>query len=542
MGARGIGAKTRAAREAQAKTLRRRLPWNKRGLSRLDRVVAFLEDLPITQGTEAGRKLRVRDWQRDFLAAVYAEDADGVRPVRTAVLSLGRKNGKTQLVAGLALCHLVGPEAEMRGEVYACANDTNQAAKVFAEITAIVARHPEIDHAVNVTKFRRTIEVLDGPGEGSTYATLSADAATKMGLSPSFVVYDEMGTAPGRALYDALDTAMGARAEPLMCLISTQAADDLHPFSELVDYGAKVASGEVDDPAFHLTLHAAPDDADPWSPAAWAMANPALGDFRSLPDVERQAAQARRVPSKEAAFRNLILNQRIAAHTPFLARPEWEACGAAPDLDALRGRECYAGLDLSASRDLTAFVLVFPDGAGGFDVVPRFFLPGGGIAEKSQKDRVPYDRWAVRGQLELIPGPTVDPGYVARAVGEAAAAYDLRAVGYDRWRIEDLRRELRAQGIEVTLESHGQGFRDMAPAIDTLERLVAEARLRHGGHPVLNMCLANCVVTRDAAGNRKLDKAKASGRIDGAVALAMALAVAGRFEAPPVPACLAGLV
>lgn len=539
MGARGIGAKTRADREAQAKTLRKRLPWERKGLTRLERVVAFLEDLPITQGTLAGQKLRVRDWQRDFLAAVYAEDATGQRPVRTAILSLPRKCGKTQIVAGLALCHLVGPEAEPRGEVYAAANDRFQAGKVFNELCAIIGKHPEIDARVNIIKFRKEIEVLEGAGEGSIYSTLSADATTKMGLSPSFVVYDEAGTAPKRDLFDALDTAMGARTDPLMCIISTQAADDHHFLSELIDYGLKVKAGEVADPSFHLTLFATDNEDDPWSPETWARAIPALGDFRSLEDVARQAAQAQRVPSKESAFRNLLLNMRVAAHVRFLSAAEWAENGATPDLDQLEGRACFAGRDLSASRDLTAFVLVFPDDVGGFDVVPRFFLPEGGIRDKSDADRVPYDVWALQGLLTLIPGATVDPGFVAEAMGEAAATYDLRAVGYDRWRIEDLRRELRAQGIELTLEAHGQGFRDMAPAIDTLERLVAERKLRHGMHSLLTMCLANCVVTRDAAGNRKLDKAKAAGRIDGAVALAMA--VAGRFEAPGLPACLAEL-
>lgn len=542
MGSRGIGAKTKTQREDAKKTLRKRLPWHKKGLSRVERVVAFLEDLPITQGSLAGSKLKVRPWQREFLEAVYREDDEGTRPVRTAILSMARKNGKTQLVAGLALCHLVGPEAEMRGEVYAAANDRFQAGKVFAEMVAIITRHPEIENRVNVIKFRKEIEVLEGDGEGSLYSTLSADAATKHGLSPSFIVYDEAGQAPKRDLYEALDTAMGARDNPLMCVISTQAADDLHMLSELIDYGHKVNAGEIKDPAFHLTFYGATGEDDPWHPETWAKANPALGDFRSLTDVERQASQAQRVPSKENAFRNLILNQRVAAHVRFLSKAEWDACAAVPDLDRLRGKPCFGGLDLSASRDLTAFVLVFPDDAGGFDVVPQFFLPEGGIADKAEADRVPYDTWAREGRLTLIPGATVDPSFVAEAMAEAASIYDLQAVGYDRWRIEDLRRELAGIGADLTLEPHGQGFKDMAPAIDTLERLVAETKLRHGDDPILKMCVANAVVERDAAGNRKLTKAKSAGRIDGAVALAMALAVSGRFEAEEIPACLADLM
>lgn len=525
----------------EGRPARRELPWEAPGLSRLDRVVAFLEDLPITQGSLAGQKLRIRPFQHRFLASVYAENAAGERPVRTAVLSMPRKNGKTQLVAGLALCHLLGPEAESRGEVYAAANDRFQSGKTFNEIVAILDHHPELEARVNVTKFRKEIEVLTGAGKGSIFAALSADVAGKHGLSPSFIVYDELGQAPKRDLYEALDTAMGARDNPLMCVISTQAADDHAIMSELVDYGQKVNAGEIEDPAFHLTFYGATDQDDPWHPDTWAKANPALGDFRSLSDVQRQAAQAQRMPSAEHSFRNLILNQRVSAHVRFIAKAEWDANGAGPRTD-LAGRPCFGGLDLSASRDLTAFVLVFPDDLGGFDVLARFYLPEAGLRDKSEADRVPYDVWARQGWLTAIPGAVVDPSFVAQDIAEAAAQYDLQGLAYDRWRIEDLRRELNALGATLPLQEFGQGFKDMAPAVDMLERLVAEGKLRHGANPILTMCAANAVIERDAAGNRKLAKHKSTGRIDGMVALAMALAASGRPEDAALPACLAELV
>lgn len=516
------------------------MPWEAPGLSRVERVIAFLESLPITQGKLAGQKLRVRPWQRDFLEAVYTEDDEGNRPVRTAVLSMPRKNGKTQIVAGLALCHLLGPEAEQRGEVYAAANDRFQSGKTFNEIVAILEEFPEIEARVNVVKFRKEIEVLTGPGKGSIFAALSADAAGKHGLSPSFIVYDELGQAPKRDLYEALDTAMGARDNPLMVVISTQAADDHAIMSELVDYGQRVNAGELEDPAFHLTFYGAAPEDDPWHPDTWAKANPALGDFRSLSDVQRQAAQAQRMPSAEHSFRNLILNQRVSAHVRFIAKAEWDLNSAAPNLDRLKGRPCFGGLDLSQSRDLTAFVLVFPDEAGAFDVLAKFYLPEQGLRDKAEADRVPYDVWARQGYLTAIPGATVDPSFVAQDIAEAAAEYDLQGLAYDRWRIEDLRRELREIGAELPLREFGQGFRDMAPAIDLFERLAAEGQLRHGGHPILTMCAANAVIERDAAGNRKLAKHKSTGRIDGMVALAMALGTANRpEEGEALPACLA---
>ncbi|HBD91548.1 MAG TPA: terminase large subunit [Gemmobacter sp.] len=552
MGQRGIGARPKHLQVVETlqrdmfapgelEQIQKAAPWDAPGLSRVDRVVAFLEYLPITQGKLAGQKLRVRPFQRRFLEAVYAEDDEGGRPVRTAVLSMPRKNGKTQLVAGLALCHLLGPEAEQRGEIYAAANDRFQSGKTFNEIVAILDELPDLEGRVNVTKFRKEIQVLAGPGKGSIFAALSADAAGKHGLSPSFIVYDELGQAPKRDLYEALDTAMGARDNPLMVVISTQAADDHAIMSELVDYGQRLNAGEMEDPAFHLTFYGATDQDDPWHPDTWAKANPALGDFRSLSDVQRQAAQAQRMPSAEHSFRNLILNQRVSAHVRFIAKAEWDMNSTAPRAD-LRGRPCFAGLDLSASRDLTAFVLVFPDDAGGFDVLPRFYLPEAGLREKAEADRVPYDVWARQGHLTAIPGAVVDPSFVAQDIAEAAAEYDLQGLAYDRWRIEDLKRELANIGAELPLREFGQGFRDMAPAIDTLERLVAEGKLRHGGNPILTMCASNAVIERDAAGNRKLAKHKSTGRIDGMVALAMALAASGKMTEDQLPACLAELI
>lgn len=536
MSLRGVGAKALSKRgKIDERPIK---PWEVEGLTRAERVIAFIEDLPITAGKLAGSQMQLRPWQREFVEAVYAEDADGVRPIRTAVLSMGRKNGKTQLAAALALCHLLGSEAEPRGEVYSAALTRDQAAKLFQEMCAILNAHPELEDRVNVIRFNKQIEVLVGKGEGSIYVALSADAGSKMGLSPSFVVYDELGSAPNRDLYDALDTATGARDNPLLLAISTQAAADHHVFSELIDYGVRVQSGDIDDPSFHLSLYTAPQDADPFEMEAWAAANPALGDFRSLEDVKRQAGQARLVPSKESAFRNLILNQRVSATARFIHKAEWDRCNATVDLQALAGRECYGGLDLSGSRDLTAFVLVFPSEENGLDVVCQFFMPEANIVNRSNEDRVPYDLWAKQGFITLIPGSTIDPSFVAGSIINAAMTYDLRAVAYDRWRIEDLKRELGLTGMTIPLEPFGQGYKDMSPAVDVLERHVAENLLQHSGNPVLNMCASNAVVTRDPAGSRKLDKSKAAGRIDGLVALAMALSVAQRHEPEALPSCL----
>lgn len=500
--------------------------WEAEGLTRAERVVAFLETLEVTAGRLAGTPFRVRDWQRAIIAAIYREDDDGRRPVRTAVLTFGRKNGKTGLAAGLALCHLSGPEAERRGEVYSAANDKEQAGKTFAEMVAMIEVHPILSERINVKRFGKELEDMT---TGSVFKALSADVAGKHGLSPSCVIYDELGQASNRELYDTLDTAMGARDNPLLMVISTQAATDIAPLSQIVDYGRRVNDGVVDDPSFYLAEYSAPMEADPWDEQTWSLANPALGDFLSLEEVRRQAEQARRMPAKEPAFRNLILNQRVASERTFLGVGEWMACNAPVNIRRLKGRKCFAGLDLSAVRDLTALVLVFPDDDGVFEVVPFFWLPNDGLRDREEEDRVPYWAWREGGFLLTTPGGVIDPAFIAAHVARMGELYDLRMIGFDRWRIEDFQRALADTGADIPMHPVGQGFKDMGPAVDLLERLVAERRLNHGGHPVLTWNAANSVATPDPAGNRKLDKMRSRGRIDGMVALAMALITAAKF-------------
>jgi phage terminase large subunit-like protein len=370
----------------------------------------------------------------------------------------------------------------------------------------------------------KSIEDLE---TGSIYVALSREAKTKMGLNPSMCVYDELGQTGDRALYDAMDSAMGARKNPLMLVISTQAADDTAPMSRLIDYGKRILAGDIIDPAFHLKLHCAPDDADPWAEETWKLANPALGDFRSLEDVQRLAQQAQRMKTQEASFRNLILNQRIAAETRFIERSEWQACAGKAEVPL--GAQCYAALDLGATRDLSALMLIHEDSDGNFNVLPHFWLPGD-VRARAEQDKVPYEVWVDEELITPI-GATTDPRVIALKIAELHCKYRISSLAFDRWRIDDLKRELDLIGCTVPLHSHGQGFKDMGPAVDILERMIVMRRLRHGDHPVLNWNAYNAVVTRDPAGGRKLDKAKSIGRIDGLVALAMAFTLT-RLDPP----------
>jgi phage terminase large subunit-like protein len=238
---------------------------------------------------------------------------------------------------------------------------------------------------------------------------------------------------------------------------------------------------------------------------------------------------AQRMPASEMSFRNLILNQRVDAGAQFISMAAWKDCGKVTGSSNLVGRPCYAGLDLGATRDMTALVLVFgPEPDGSFDVLPFCWLPRETLGERQDEDAMPYRLWADQGELLTFPGRSTDPKVVALKIAELHGKYQIRALAYDRWRIEDLRRELSAIGCNVELVPFGQGFKDMAPAVDRLEQLIEEGKLRHANHPLLSMAAGNAKAELDAAGNRKLSKRKSTGRIDPLVALVMAIGVAAR--------------
>jgi len=511
MGLRGPGARPKPKIETAAQA------WDNPKLPMWRRVIAFMETLPITAGEHAGKKLKLRPWQKAFVKATYQPTKRGRRVVRTAVLSLPRKNGKTALVAGLALAHLIGPAAEKRGQVYSAASDRPQAAIVYEELKAIIQETPWMDARCNCQDFYK--KITDSV-TGSVYVAMSSDARKAHGLSPSFIVADEIAQWKGRALWDNLTSGTGARKEPLTVAIGTQAADDENLMSELIDYGLQIQTGEVEDPTFHLTFYAAPEEADPWHGDTWKLCNPALGDFRSLEEMTVAAGQAQRIPAREAVFRNLYLNQRIDANPRFIAPADWKACGGPVDPVDLYGRPCWGGLDLSSTTDLTALVLFFPEDGGA--VLPYFWMPGDNLSDREDRDRVPYRTWTKQG-LELTPGRAIDKGFIVRRLATIAADFDLQGLGFDRWRIADLQKLLEIEGIDLPLVGFGQGMASMAPAVDEIERLVLSGGIAHGCNPVLTWNIANVAIEADAAGNRKFNKRRSTGRIDGAVALAMAV-------------------
>ena len=495
--------------------------------ARVNEIIGFIEKLVVPSGVGAGEPFKLRPWQKKFINKVYGPIKNNRRVVRRAVFSVGRKNGKTALIATLVLVHLCGPEQEINGEIYSAANERDQAAIVFKYVQQIIELEPELAAMLKIVPSTKT---LVNYGNGTVYRALSADAGSKMGLNPSMVIYDELGQSKNRDLYDALDTSMGARENPLFVVISTQNPDPQHILSELIDDGLN-----SDDPTTVVELHTTPDDTeDIYTVDAWKKSNPALGDFRSLEDLEILANRAKRMPSFESAFRNLYLNQRIDAKNPVIPRAEWMACKD-EDCKILQDEKIYLGLDLSATTDLCALAAVSAN--NGDRVAAWFWKPGALIDDHEKRDRVPYRAWVGMG---LIDAPddarAIDFGYIAYKLGEIAASYNVLGVAFDRWRIDFLLKELAAAGIDAWVDGKdkriagglrlipwGQGFKDMGPSVDALETSIIERNFTHNGNPVLTWNVSNAMAITDPAGNRKLDKSKSRFRIDGVVAVTMAI-------------------
>lgn len=503
---------------------------------RVRRIIRFTENLIVPSGKGEGEPLKLRPFQKKFIRAVYGpvrNERERRRLVRRAILTLARKNGKSVLIAALALVHLVGPEAVNNGEIYSAANEREQAAIIFKYAAQMVRADPELESFVKVVDSTKTMVCF---GNGSVYRALSAEAGTKYGLNPTVVIYDELAQAKNRDLYDALDTSMAAREEPLFIVISTQSNDPEHILSQLIDDGL---SGR--DPTTVCHLYAVPDDADSEAiytdQKLWKLANPALGDFRSLSEMKTAAKRAKRMPSFESSFRNLYLNQRVDAKSPLIPRAEWEGCRGDAVIEP--GSEIYLGLDLSGKTDLTALLAV---SAGEQDIIrPWFWKPEASIREHEDRDRVPYWAWKQAGFLEATPGRAIQYDWVAARLAGIVTEYRVLGMAYDRWSIDDLLNAMGRIGLDAYIDGKedpragalrlvpwGQGFKDMGPAIDAMEVSILERKLVHDGHPVMTWNLSNAVSVSDPAGNRKIDKSKARFRIDGAVALAMALGLKSR--------------
>jgi phage terminase large subunit-like protein len=454
-------------------------------MTRGDRVCKFIETYCfVPEGKLVGKPLKLMKFQRDFITAIYDHPAGITR----AYLSIARKNGKSSLIASIALAHIVGPEAKQNSQIISGARSRDQASVVYKLAEKMVRMNPDLRKIVKPIPSQKT---LIGLPMNVEYKAIAAEAGTAYGLSPVVAILDKVGQVKGKndSFIEAIETAQGAHDNPLLIAISTQAATDADLFSVWLDDAASSA-----DPKIVSRLYTAPEDCDLMDEDAWRAANPALDRFRSLDDMRDFAERAVRMPASENTFRWLYLNQRIEASTPFVSKSVWTNCGD-PVIESFKGKPVYAGLDLSETSDLTALVLIAAH-EGKWHVRPTFWLPEEGLLERARRDRVPYDLWHRDGFLETTPGRSIEYEYVAEHIRGLFDELDIRQLAFDRWNWKHFKPWLqKAHFGEAELErfvEFGQGYASMSPALRDLESDLLNGKFAHGNDPVLTMCACEC--------------------------------------------------
>jgi phage terminase large subunit-like protein len=481
-------------------------------------VIAFFSLLKHSKGEWAGMPVVLEPWQQFVLWCVFGwMRDDGTRRFRTVYLEVGRKNGKTTLAAGIGLYLLVA-DNEPGAEIYTAATKLDQAVIAHSEATRMVKSSAVLRQQVRV--YRNNLHVVD---TASKFEPLGRDADSLDGLNVSGAICDEIHAWRTRELWDVLETATSARRSPLLFAITTAGSGTTSLCAELHDYAIQTATGVIEDDTFYGLVYTL-DEGDDWqNPDCWIKSNPNLHVSKKLDDMTMLANRAAHVPARQTAFMRLHCNLWVQAHSKWLDIAAWRACGAAVDAHGLAGRTCYAGLDLSSTTDITALVLVFPPVADGdaYQALCRFFIPDDSITERSRTDRVPYDAWLRSGHVTATPGNVIDYDHVLAQLDADAQLYDLAEIAFDRWGASRLMTQMADHGHSVI--QFGQGFASMSPPMKELEKIILSKQLAHGDHPVLTWMADNLVARTDPAGNIKPDKERSREKIDGMVALIMAL-------------------
>jgi phage terminase large subunit-like protein len=473
-----------------------------------------------SKGEWAGRTIELEPWQQFALWVVFGwKRVDGTRRFRQAYQEVARKNGKSTMLAGVGL-YLLDADGEPGAEVYTAGVMRDQAKIIHSESERMVKASAALRKRIRVVK--NNIHIKD---TASKYEPLGKDSENLDGLNVHGALIDEFHAHRDRGMLDILETATGARRQPLIFIITTAGYNRKSPCFLMNEYTKKVLQGVVQDDAFFGIIYTL-DEGDDWEDERnWIKANPNLGVSKKLDGLRDKCAKAKEMPTALNAFLRLELNIWTQSVTKWIPRDHWDKCGKAVDANGLRGRTCYGGLDLSSTADITAFVLVFPPETDDDDyqVLCRFWIPEEGMKLRSKRDRVPYDLWVRQGYITATPGEVVDYDYIQQQIEDDSENYDLREIPFDRWNASQLVNNLQKQDVAVMVQ-FGQGFASMSAPMKELEKLVRTHRIAHGNNPVLTWMADNLVVARDASENLKPDKEASTERIDGMVALVMALA------------------
>ena len=536
-------------RDACARHLQDLQHGHKRGLSfdvaRVARVIGYFRKvLRLNGGEFEGAPFELLPWQAFCLGSLFGWlGPDGYRRFRRAYIETGKGSGKSPLVAGIGLYMLTSDDEE-RAEIYAAAVKKDQAKVLFRDAVAMVQQSEALSVRLSMSggEEKHNIAYL---ARHSFFRPISSEerGVGQSGPRPHCALLDEIHEHPTNAMVEFLRAGTKQRRQALICMITNSGSSRMSPCYEYHDYGAKVCRGEVEDDGFFAYVCALDEQDDPFhDESCWPKANPSLPATPGLKYLREQVREAKGMPSKEALVRRLNFCEWTDAENPLFSRDVWEASLHDLVLAQYRGRRCWAAIDLSGKADLTAMALAFECADGSLDVFVEYWTPLDTLAEREIRDRSPYTRWHREGFLHATPGKSIDYSWPASRISDCSAMYDLQALAFDRTRIEDLERELEGIGVEhkraddkygygLLMVPHGQGFVDMGKAIDALETRVLNATIRIHKNPVTTMCASNAIVDTDPAENRKFNKRKATGRIDGMVAIAMVVHLVESTEA-----------
>lgn len=485
------------------------------------RTVDFINCLKHTKGKWRGQPFELLPWQEKIIRDVFGTvKENGYRQYNTAYVEIPKKNGKSELAAGVALYMTCG-DNEWGAEVYGCASDRQQASIVFDVAVDMVEQCPALKKRIKPVM---SVKRLVYKPTNSFYQVLSAEAYTKHGLNVHAVIFDELHSQPNRELFDVMTKGSGdARTQPLFFLITTAGTDRHSVCFEQHQKAEDILQGRKIDPTFYPVIYGASDDADWSSEEVWRNANPSLGHTIDMEKVRNAYLSAKDNPAEENIFRQLRLNQWVKQSTRWMQMEKWDACAFPVNERELLGRECYGGLDLSSSIDITAFVLVFPprNDTEKYILLPYFWIPEENMRQRVRRDHVPYDVWAKQGFLQTTEGNVIHYGFIENFIDDLGKKFHIKEISFDRWGAVQMVQNL--EGLGFTVVPFGQGFKDMSPPSKRLMELVLEKNIAHGGHPVLRWMMDNIFVRTDPAGNIKPDKEKSTEKIDGAVAAIMGL-------------------
>ena len=493
-----------------------------------DFVVAFIEQLKHTKGEFYKQPFELIDWQEKIIRDIFGTlKSDGYRQFTTAYIEVPKKCGKSELAAAIAL-YMLCADGEQRAEVYGCAADRDQASLVFDVACDMVRLCPALERRCNI---RPSTKSINFEMTNSRYKAVSADVAGKSGINVSALIFDELWVQKDRKFFEMMTVGTSdARKNPLHFIITTAGNDTNTICYELHQKALDILEGRKRDPTFYPVIYGAALDEDWTDPKVWKKANPSLGITIGIDKVKAACDSAQQNPAEENAFRQLRLNQWVKQAIRWMPMDKWDACAFPVDPEALEGRECYGGLDLSSTTDLSAFVLVFPPSEDDdkYIVLPHFWVPEETLDLRVKRDHVPYDLWLKQGLINVTEGNVIHYAYIEKVIEQLGERYNIREIGFDRWGAVQMVQNL--EGMGFTVVPFGQGFKDMSPPTKELMKLTLEQRIAHGGHPVLRWNMDNVFIRTDPAGGIKMDKAKSTEKIDGAVAMVMALDRAIRNE------------